>query len=399
MARRYMTHRLAGTALVVGALVVSACGDETLMPPTSEVDALFDRYVSVGNSIAAGFQSGGINDSTQAESFPLIMAAQMGLDSNEFRLPLLNFPGCPAPYINVYTQERIFGGDTDCAVRDAGFDEFHFHNYAVPGAAVKDLLTNLDPASNPNPLTTFILGGRTQVDAALEQIPTFVSVEIGNNDVLGAALSGDASLITPSNEFDADYGAAMQALVAGGVQGGVLIAVFSVTNVPFLSAGGVYAALQGGGQLPPAPFLNLPNCGTTGANSLIPFSYGFPKIDSALAGASVTIDCDNDAEVLVASEVGAIVQAVSDYNTTIENAASQAGWAFFDPNPTLDSLRAAGEIPLFPTAPPDPASVTAPFGQWFSRDGVHPNAAAHDLIATQIIEAINAFYETTIPLP
>jgi lysophospholipase L1-like esterase len=397
-----MTHRLAGTALVVGALAISACGDETLMPPTSDVNALFDKYVSIGNSIAAGFQSGGINDSTQMESYALIMATQMGLDTNEFRLPLLNFPGCPTPLVNVYTQERMLGIDIDtlpCAARDIGFDEFHFHNYAVPGAAVKDLMSNLDPASNPNPLTTFILGGRTQVDAALEQRPTFVSLEIGNNDALGAALSGDASLVTPSNEFDADFGAAMAALLEGGVQGGVLIAVFNVTNIPFLSAGGVYAALQGGGQLPPPPFLNLPNCATTGVNSLIPFSYGFPKIDSALAGASTTIDCANDAEVLVAAEVGAVIQAVSDYNTTIQNAATQAGWSFFDPNPMMDSLRALGEIPLFPTAPPDPASVTAPFGPWFSRDGVHPNAAAHDLMATQIIEAINATYDTAIPLP
>ncbi len=41
-----------------------------------------------------------------------------------------------------------------------------------------------------SPLTTFILGGRTQVQKAVEVDPTFATVWIGNNDVLGFALAG-----------------------------------------------------------------------------------------------------------------------------------------------------------------------------------------------------------------
>ena len=60
-------------------------------------------------------------------------------------------------------------------------------------------------------------------------------------------------------------------------------------------------------------------------------------------------------------------------------------------------MRTAGEIPLFPNPPPSPLSATQPFGKWFSLDGVHPNAAAHKVIANRIIAAINAKYGSTIP--
>jgi lysophospholipase L1-like esterase len=401
MSRRHKAHRLVWAALVAGVVFAAACSDDSLLAPTP-IDQLFARYASIGNSITAGLQSGGINDSTQMESYALLLAYQMGLDTNSFKLPLLAIPGCPAPLTNVYTQERLFGIDIDtlpCALRTpATFDVFSFNNVAVPQAGVRDVLTNLDVArSNPNTLTSIILGGRTQLGAAVSLQPTFVSIMIGNNEVLGAALSGDASQVTPTNDFDTDYGLIVDSLLAAGVQGGVLVGVFNVTAIPYLSAGGVYAALQAGAQLPPAPFLNLPNCGTGGATSLIPFAYGFPKIDSAAAGASVTIDCLNDAEVLDPTEAGTIVQAVADYNTTISSKAQQAGWAYWDPNPTMDSLRALGEIPLFPTPPPAPESVTEPFGQWFSLDGLHPNAQAHELITDKLIEAINGQYGTEIP--
>jgi len=36
--------------------------------------AMFQRYVAMGNSITAGFQSGGINDSTQRRSYAVLVA-------------------------------------------------------------------------------------------------------------------------------------------------------------------------------------------------------------------------------------------------------------------------------------------------------------------------------------
>ena len=68
------------SAAVLGlVLAAAACNNDQLNRPFSStpVDPLFDRYVSMGNSITAGFQSGGINDSTQQQSYAVLLAQAM----------------------------------------------------------------------------------------------------------------------------------------------------------------------------------------------------------------------------------------------------------------------------------------------------------------------------------
>src|SRR5919198_4936394 len=110
------TQRFAAAVLGL-VLAVAACQNDTLNRPFSftPVDPLFDRYVSMGNSITAGFQSGGINDSTQSQSYAVLLARAMHAP---FFSPLMNKPGCPPPFTNVFTQVRVGGGTpTTCALR------------------------------------------------------------------------------------------------------------------------------------------------------------------------------------------------------------------------------------------------------------------------------------------
>ena len=86
------------------AVFIGACDDESLNPPMADGGVLFVRYVAVGNSITAGFQSGGINGASQDESYAVLLAGQMG---TTFNIPRLNSPGCPPPLINIFTQERL----------------------------------------------------------------------------------------------------------------------------------------------------------------------------------------------------------------------------------------------------------------------------------------------------
>ena len=66
-------------------------------PGEPETKKLFKEYVAMGSSIAAGFMSGGINDSTQRQSFARILAASMG---TMYHYPSLNMPGCSPPIAN-----------------------------------------------------------------------------------------------------------------------------------------------------------------------------------------------------------------------------------------------------------------------------------------------------------
>jgi len=408
------------SAAVLGlVLAAAACNDDQLNRPFSNVpvDPLFDRYVSMGNSITAGFQSGGINDSTQLQSYAVLLARAMRAP---FFPPLLNRPGCPPPYTNVFAQPtptRVGGGTaTTCALRKIPNPAPpYISNTAVPGAEVEDIISNSDTASNPNTLTQFILGGLTQTQMLERAHPTFVSIWIGNNDVLGAATSstnpGDSTKITSVANFQARYSAMLDTVDAAGPQGAILIGVANVTAIPFFSAGATYWAIKNGlvpGSAFPPAFTVSNNCapvasgipGARGDQTLVPFPYGAALLGAAQLGAPRNLDCaDTVAAVVVPSELTKLVAAVTAYNAFISSQATAHGWAYIDPNPTLDSLRALPQpntvVRAFPLIG-QPCNLN-PFGSAFTCDGVHPSAFTHRLIAIKLRDAINAAYTTTIP--
>src|SRR4051812_188964 len=95
---------LRGAAVLTCAGLAYACTSVpdiiTAAPP---VNTIFGSYVALGNSITAGYQSGGINDSTQRWSYAFQLAGQM---RTRFAYPSLAAPGCPPPLKNFVTQDR-----------------------------------------------------------------------------------------------------------------------------------------------------------------------------------------------------------------------------------------------------------------------------------------------------
>jgi lysophospholipase L1-like esterase len=407
-------------------LAAAACENDQLNRPASvtPVDPLFDRYVSMGNSITAGFQSDGINDSTQSQSYAVLLARAM---HSPFFPPLMRRPGCRPPFTSVFANPstRVGGGTAaTCALRVVqNPPPPYISNTAVPGAEVIDPYTNLDTASNANQLTSFFLGGLTQAQMMAKAQPTFVSIWIGNNDVLGAATNsanaGDSTRITSVTDFQTRYTTLLDTVEAVGPQGAVLIGVANVTRIPFFSRGTTYFAIKAGavpGAAFPINFIVAANCAPPRGDSvLVPFPYGLPKIDSAAGNpaGTYTLDCAVP-QVVVPQELVRLVSAVTAYNTAISAAATAHGWAYFDPNPVFDSIFTAGAIPAFPfarnaagavnpcagtpasTTPPRPATPP-PFGLLFSCDGVHPSGATHRLIAQHLRNTINTAYTTAIP--
>jgi len=410
---------------------LAGCQDQTLNPPTAgpTTDTLFTSYVSLGNSLTAGYESAGINDSLQQESYPAVLAKQMGTSFNQ---PLLTMPGCPPPFIDVFTQTRVDSlSATDCFARTPGSVAPVINNVAVPGAATIDLINNLDATSqwpsSPNPLTTFFLGGKTQVEAAAVAQPTFVTVWIGNNDVLGSLLSstnpGDSNLVTPPDTFAVRFNAMMDSLDAiGTIKGGALIGVVPVTAAPYLTQGRAWKAFEQQFDALTSPINALDvsnNClafqqlsATDTAWVSVPFPVGGAvlaeaqaKVDSVQAGElnpvtmqPAVLDCGG-ASVVSVPEVVHILVAVQQYNATIAAAAQSRGWVYLDPAPLLLQLAAdPTAIRPFPAfQPTDPQHLSAPFGSAISLDGIHPSASTYKLVANALIQAINAKYGTSIP--
>ena len=391
-------------------LAVVACETtrDVLGPVTPTGGDIFQRYVAIGNSITAGFQSNGINDSTQRQAYPVVLARAMG---TRFAYPALAMPGCPAPIANTQTGALVGQVGTTlpppCSARIAASVTEIVNNVAVPGARVLDPTS---PTDASNALTTFVLGGKTQVQRALDAEPTFATVWIGNNDVLQAGLSGilvpgvvpgQAGIRSTQAQFQAAYDALTSQLVAGapGVKG-VLMGVAQVSNLPSMSLGGLIAssvAIQTGiSTAAGKPVTVLPNC--TGSTSLVNVpqliqairANTHPAVLSCAPGA-VTAPV-GDVFILDATEQATLSGAIAAYNAYIKTRADAIGFGYWDPNPLFVAKRATGEIPPFPNL----ASATATFGTLISLDGVHPSAAAHLLIANELITVINTKYGTTL---
>ena len=412
------------SAAVLGlVLAVAACNNDKLNRPfaNTPVDPLFDRYVSMGNSITAGFQSGGINDSTQQQSYAVLLARAM---HSPFYVPSLTKPGCPPPYTNVFTGARLTptgyppSTGTSCYLRNIPSEPPPYvSNTAVPGAEVEDLFNNLDTASNANSLTQFILGGLTQVQMLRRAQPTFVSLWIGNNDILGAATSstnpGDSTKITSLANFQARYTTLLDSITAVGPRGGILIGVANVTELPYFSAGATYWAIKNGlvpgAAFPPAftvsnncaPGAVIPGVGR-GDTTLVPFPYGATLLAAASPPNNQprNLDCsDSVVAIVTPPELRKLVAADSAYNLFISAQATAHGWAYLTPNGALDSLRTLPQpntvLRAFPLIG-QPCSAN-PFGTAFSCDGVHASASTHKLIAQKLQAAINAAYGASIP--
>ena len=104
-----MQLRLLASGLLLALPLLAGCAedDDLNAPEVAPENSIFRRYVSMGNSITAGFQSAGINDSTQHLSYAVLIANASGAP---FYVPSLQFRGCPAPFVNNVTQTRVGGG-------------------------------------------------------------------------------------------------------------------------------------------------------------------------------------------------------------------------------------------------------------------------------------------------
>ena len=393
-------------ALVAGA---AACGDDTpdVVAPSDVAGGLFGSYVALGNSITAGYQSSGINDSTQRESYANLLAQQIyGAESGQyFRYPSLTAPGCPPP-LNSLTGTRVGGTAAPlCSLRNPASVVATLNNVAVPGSTVADL-TRPTATDTTNALFTLFLGGRSQVQRAVEARPTFATVWIGNNDVLDAAVRGvlvpTAGLtagVTSVANFVTRYDAIIDSLqTAPTLRGGVLIGVVDVTNAPILFTAQALlnpAFKAGFDQYVGKTTTVLPNC--AGSTSLLSFGIvtflrSRPAAEQAVIGCAKNSVPNNpvvgDYFILDAAERTSVQTTVTAYNAYIRAKADSIGFAYVDPNTLLVPLRTSGQIP----ATPNLANPGQPYGTFISIDGVHPARPAHVAVANALIAAIKAKY-------
>jgi lysophospholipase L1-like esterase len=360
---------------------------------TAQVDtgaADFTRYVALGDSLTAGFQSGGLFVGAQSNSYPALIHRQASGGASGFQQPLIAEPGIPpklvlrtitASGIPVITPEPGLGQPTNLGAPA-------YQNLAVPGADVHDLVATTAAAGG---LHQVILRDPrfTALQQALAQQPTFVTLWIGNNDALAAATSGIVvdQTLTPLAQFEADFRAAVAAIAASGAEMAIAN-IPDVTTIPFVTTVPRFVTLPNG-----QPFNLIGPDGPIGAGDFVLLSAA----DDIQAGFGIPTQIGgrgplgND-HVLNAAEVATIRARVQAFNAVIQSEANARGAALVDANAQLARLATRGQNI-------GGVTLTAAFltGGIISYDGVHTTNIGNGVVANAFIDAINERFGAEIP--
>jgi len=252
------------SAVLIG---FTACNDDEYdydpspepLPELTAGTADFSTYVSLGNSITAGFSDGTVFLAAQQNSFPTILSQQFNLvGGGSFTQPLVNdnfgglalagnrIPGTMPRLVTIGEAplpiEAVIGPITVSTDLVLNNPTGPFNNMGVPGARSFHLLApgygniaNLE-AGLANPYFVRMTGATPNasiMELAMAQSPSFVTLWIGANDVLGYATEGASSgAPTPQPIFD---GAIAQIMSALGDAQGVMANIPNVTDLPYFT--------------------------------------------------------------------------------------------------------------------------------------------------------------------
>ncbi|WP_322971312.1 hypothetical protein [Faecalibacter sp. LW9] len=340
--------------LVLASLAVAlfSCNNDFENPvedfQVSSGEADFTRYVALGNSLTSGYTDNALFKSGQENSYPNILAGLMkAAGGGEFKTPWMqdniggftNLPGfggkLQLQIVNGALTPVAMQGETALDNISAGGP---YQNMGVPGAKSYHLAAPgygnpaLIAAGLANPYFSRFASSPTTtvVSDAVAQNPTFFSLWIGNNDVLGYAVSGGVGVDQTGNVDPTTYGSndisdvnvvkdyinqALQALTANGAKG-VIANIPSVTSVPYFTTV-PYASLS------PAnasfgPMIPELNATYAGLNQVFD-ALGVPerKITFSTTAASPVVIKDKDLPNLQAQITAALTPVVGAAQATL----------------------------------------------------------------------------------
>ncbi|MFC6266945.1 SGNH/GDSL hydrolase family protein [Frigoriflavimonas asaccharolytica] len=423
-------------------------------------NADFSKFVSVGNSLTSGYRDGTLYSDGQKESFPSMMAAQFALaGGGTFTQPMM--PNNTGGFTNIpgfsgKLELKVIGGALSpvasapaAALDIIGGAGKSFNNMGVPGAKSFHLLAPGygNPANlalgtaNPYFVRFASSPNASVVTDVVAQNPTFFSLWIGNNDVLGYATTGGdgTDALTPTATFSSVYNTIVNGLTANGAKG-VLANIPNVTSIPFFT------------RVPAMPFSTLTAAQITQLNAAYaPYNGGLAqakaanlitdaeyqsrliKFTAGIANGAVINDKDltnlgalmlpsyrqttskdlillttsplltagggtstalADNRVLTEKEIVKVLASTTAFNNIIATTAAAKGLAYVDANSKLKEMATNSGINYNGT------SFTATFvtGGAFSLDGVHLTGRGYALIANEFLKSINKQYGSTIPM-
>ncbi|SNR56949.1 GDSL-like Lipase/Acylhydrolase [Maribacter sedimenticola] len=476
----------------IGILAFTACNDPEDVDLSPEVivedpveltagSADFSNYVALGNSLTAGFTDGALFQASQSMSLPNLLSQKFSLaGGGSFVQPLTNdnFGGLAAGGERIQDPRLVFGGagpvpleaalgasvtvSTDIVLNNPTGP---FNNLGVPGAKSFHLLApgygNLANVSLglANPYFVRMTGNTPDIsvlEMAVSQAPSFFSLWIGNNDVLGYATTGGdgTNPITPVSGvpgvgFDGSYGALIATLTAGGAKG-VVANIPNVVDIPHFTTvphnpvpldaataaavNGAYAQYNGGLQAAfgalagtglftqeelearTINFVEGPNNAVviedeslTDLGAINPAFAALPKIRQATANDLLVLTASNFIGTLAVPgnplSVNGVAVPLADKWVLIPSEQEEIAVAIEAFNQIIEATAAQAGLALVDansllnqlanggiTSGDFTLTSSLVTGSAFSLDGVHPTARGYALLANEFMKAIDATY-------
>ena len=442
----------------IGALTIlfAACRPSVniTVPPTAG-DANFASYLAIGNSLTAGYADNSLYVTGQLNSYPRRLFEQFALIKErgaygDFFQPLLHgdngyggVPNVNAPRLElslVYYCKgdsslapvplKTFSADPeDKKVYVNPLGNGQVNNIAVPGIRVADYNVTSYGATNAYAARFYhdpTLGTPlSELKYRVDNLhPTFFTMWLGANDVLGFASKGgfgdgsgnalpvlppnyySPNDITPTPVFIANYDSAVSLAISAGARG-ALINIPDITKIPFFTtipANGLYITRQSQADSLTNFYATLNIVFSIGYNYFIVEDH-LGNLRQAVPGELVLLTTPKDSitcagwgsykaipkdYVLTTEEIGQIQSATIRFNDHIRGQAIRANLAYVDMYTFMATMQ-SGIVYNGITY-----STQFVTGGAFSLDGVHPTPRGYAIIANQIIKDINSYYHSTI---
>ncbi len=228
--KKYISIKFLLTLSVLG-LFFTSCVDEQqwvadpapAAPALSSGNADFSTYVSVGNSLTAGFTDGALFKAAQDNSIPNLLANKFAnAGGGTFTMPYMddNVGGMLLAGNVIQEPRFIFDGEVPVRLPATPTTELTsmipgpYNNMGVPGAKSYHLgfsgygnLAGVGMYANPYFVRMASSPAATVIGDAMAMNPTFFSLWIGANDVLTYAMDGGAGTDQTGNYDPTTYGA------------------------------------------------------------------------------------------------------------------------------------------------------------------------------------------------
>ena len=399
----------------------------------STASAQFSHYVALGDSLTAGVEGNCLVERNQLASFPAVLAGQLHIA--DFEQPLVQELLPTNPLVGNPCLGAVLSGSSITigviSQQGAPLNSLlarPYDNLGIPGAKTADLVDLTQGDLNGTTAQRFAVlvlrnvpgspfNGLNAVTEANALGPDLITLWIGSNDILNAALSGlflPGVTVTPQSVFEAKYAEVVNSIehegrtiVAGNIPD--VAAIPFTTTVPsrLTIPGGTTPVLGPGNTtypctpVPPDTGCPVPDgtLVTLPASALLAAGIGVP---TALGGSGAPLPDGVfippatvvPGVLLYPDEIAQIRAATDSFNNTIAADITAAGGVLVDIHEFLNDINAHGYHI-------GGITLTSRFlsGGLFSADGFHPSSIGYTVIADKFIRDMNFNLGLEIPQP